>query len=531
MRQVYSPLPGTFTFTVLTLAAVLMNTPSTAQFGDLDDSFSSDGKVTYGSNGFNERGYAATLRSEDGTIWAVGTSYGSVLGIPSRLVKISDAGAVMNTTQVNAGGTGSETKLYAVKELQNGRMITAGEVISGSSFDFAVCSFTSGLNPDLLFGIGGTGCVTTTIGSGNSKAWDVAELSGGDLVVAGYYESTDGLLYTALAKYYSSGFLDSDFGNDGITLDAWIMNEETFAHAVAVQPNGRIVVAGTTVAANGSAAIAITRFYPDGSLDPTFSGGGRVAVYMNGGTLNNGWDVALQPDGKILVCGFAEIDGVQQPALLRLNADGQNDTGFGGGDGHVVVSAPGGSGGYYSVALQPDGKIICAGYNVAGTEDFLISRFLPNGQLDQAWGWNGHVIGQFSSADERARSIEFLPDNKLLVGGHATIDGDLRFAVARYLVNDIVGVLELGIADQGVLVYPNPIRDETVFTYTLGKQELLTVQLQDLQGRTLSTFLNDKNMPAGEHTQAISLPAGLAAGNYLLVFSSPNGRMSIQLTK
>ena len=99
------------------------------------------------------------------------------------------------------------------------------------------------------------------------------------------------------------------------------------------------------------------------------------------------------------------------------------------------------------------------------------------------------------------------------------------------MVNDIVGVLELGIADQGVLVYPNPIRDETVFTYTLGKQELLTVQLQDLQGRTLSTFLNDKNMPAGEHTQAISLPAGLAAGNYLLVFSSPNGRMSIQLTK
>ena len=94
-----------------------------------------------------------------------------------------------------------------------------------------------------------------------------------------------------------------------------------------------------------------------------------------------------------------------------------------------------------------------------------------------------------------------------------------------------MGILEFSLTNGVVNVFPNPIAESTTFNYTLVEPEQLTISLQDLQGRVITTFMNGRSMPAGEHKQTVSMPSDLAQGNYLLVFSTPKGRMSVQVSK
>lgn len=93
-----------------------------------------------------------------------------------------------------------------------------------------------------------------------------------------------------------------------------------------------------------------------------------------------------------------------------------------------------------------------------------------------------------------------------------------------------VGTLEFSLSPSVLNVYPNPIAEATTFSFTLTESERLTIALQDLEGKQLTTFLNGEFLPAGEHRQVFAT-ADLSSGNYLLVFSTPSGKMSVQVTK
>jgi hypothetical protein len=102
--------------------------------------------------------------------------------------------------------------------------------------------------------------------------------------------------------------------------------------------------------------------------------------------------------------------------------------------------------------------------------------------------------------------------------------------IARYF-SSTVGVIEFALVENGINIYPNPINEAVTFQYTLLESERLTIALHDLQGRVITTFLDGQLLPAGEHKQTVAMPADLASGNYLVVFSSPKGRMSVQVSK
>ncbi|MFN9914245.1 MAG: delta-60 repeat domain-containing protein, partial [Pirellulaceae bacterium] len=128
--------------------------------------------------------------------------------------------------------------------------------------------------------------------------------------------------------------------------------------SVTVQPDGKIVVAGFV--SNGiTDDFALVRYNADGSLDTSFGTGGKVATAI-GTSIDQGWSVTIQPDGKIVVAGWAANGSNDAFALVRYNAEGSLDTSFGTG-GKVTTPVGTGADYGYSVTIQPDGKIVVAG--------------------------------------------------------------------------------------------------------------------------------------------------------------------------
>ena len=198
-----------------------------------------------------------------------------------------------------------------------------------------------------------------------------------------------------------SGTLDASFGTGGkVTTD--FAGSGDGAGAIAVQPDGKLVAAGAATI-NGQADFALARYNSNGTLDTGFGTDGRVTTDF-GGRYEVARSVALQWDGKIVVAGGSVIGLFNDFAVARYLSDGTLDASFGTG-GKVITKfenrpdgmAPGEvSADAKSVAVQPDGKIVVAGYaNIEGEEDFALVRYNANGTLDATFGSGGKVITDF----------------------------------------------------------------------------------------------------------------------------------------
>lgn len=252
----------------------------------------------------------------------------------------------------------------------------------------------------------------------------------------------------------AAGDLDMTFSGDGKLTD-----QAGAARAVALQPDGKIVVAGTD-ASNG--AFALARYNTDGSPDTTYGrGDGKVTTDI-GFTNEGATAVILQPDGKIVAVGTLwDSSGRQWGyfALIRYNPDGSLDLTFGGGDG-IVVTEDLGTGwvSANSAVLQADGKIVVAGrtdYYLYDFPELTIIRYNPDGTLDLPFGggsgqvkmgWSPGPFGGYAPAVEDGTAIAIQPDGKLVVSGYSYGFWDLA-ALARLNSN---GSLDSAFGANGV---------------------------------------------------------------------------------
>jgi uncharacterized delta-60 repeat protein len=179
-----------------------------------------------------------------------------------------------------------------------------------------------------------------------------------------------------------------------------------------------------------------------GSLDPTFGTGGKVITDF-GNIADEAQAVAVQPDGKLVAAGNTFTGTDVEFALARYNRDGSLDTSFGTGGKVATGNFGTGSGaGANAIAVQPDGKLVAAGWACASTDvypcnDFALARYNRDGTLDTSFGAGGKVTtdftGQFFSGDDRANALVIQPDGKLVAAGIADIPGEpTYFALARY---------------------------------------------------------------------------------------------------
>ena len=221
-----------------------------------------------------------------------------------------------------------------------------------------------------------------------------------------------------------SGDLDPTFDGDGqLTTD---MGGSDKANAIAQQTDGKLVVAGTS---NNDFAVA--RYNSDGSLDTSFDGDGKV--FTDFGNSDRGNAVAIQPDGKIVVAGTSGVDF----ALARYNSDGSLDTSFD-GDGILTANTDSLGGNFRaaegtSVAIQTDGKIVVGGSIKQGDpRKFALVRFLTDGSLDLSLNGSGFVTAEFDPgglADEEIKAIAIRVDGEIAAVGDYKSG---QFALIRY---------------------------------------------------------------------------------------------------
>ena len=232
-------------------------------------------------------------------------------------------------------------------------------------------------------------------------------------MAAGFTNSPNGDNNFALVRYNSNGIIDPSFGVNGRTLTDFKAlpdgsRSSDYAKAVILQPNGKIVAAGFTNSPNGDNNFALVRYNSNGIIDPSFGVDGRSVTDFK--ALPNGsrssdyaYAVILQPDGKIVAAGDTNSpNGDWNFALVRYNSNGIIDPSFG-VDGRTLTDfkrLPDGSRSSdtaYDVILQPDGKIVAAGYTNSpnGDYNFALVRYNSNGIIDPSFGVNGRSVTDF----------------------------------------------------------------------------------------------------------------------------------------
>ncbi|MCB0156272.1 MAG: DUF11 domain-containing protein, partial [Anaerolineae bacterium] len=220
------------------------------------------------------------------------------------------------------------------------------------------------------------------------------------------------------------GSLDPSFGIDGQVFTDFGDSPE-YITGLALQPDGKIVAVGENSVNNYDFAVA--RYNSDGSLDSSFGGDGKVTTDF--GRVDIGTDVAIQPDGKIVVAGYvwAGVTNGSFVLLARYNSDGTLDPSFD-GDGKVMTNY-GADDVARMLAIQPDGKIVIAG-NTNGHA--MLGRYNADGSLDTSFGTAGKVIVDKAGTSDTFGSVIVLPDGKLLIGASTYSGGATDCVLTRY---------------------------------------------------------------------------------------------------
>ncbi len=361
-----------------------------------------------------------------------------------------DGKAVMPETGTPPAGFGGEQRHPRGLALQaDGKIVMVG----GSAADFILARFNANGTLDTGFGIEGK--VITDMGSGNFEeevALAVAIQADGKIVVVGHSRIPTSppaprLSPTfSLTRYLSDGNLDTSFGIGGRVQNS----VNGIGRAVAIQPDGKIVVAGefsfeSNITGEGS-DITVARFNSNGTLDLGFGGSGTGQLASDiGGRLNTARQLVLQPDGRIVVSGTPV--GVLHTDLMRFNANGLPDNSFGSSGKLTILGSDLGQG----LSLQADGKLVLVGTVVnpasPATSRFLLRRLSTDGTPDNSFG-TASFVDTALSVNATAGGVALQADGRIVVVGSRALSANSNFVVVRYATD---GALDTGFGVGGTL--------------------------------------------------------------------------------
>jgi len=412
-----------------------------AAAGELDQTFGDGGKVfvEYPLAGSEAR---ATATQADGKVIVAGFGPQTPgANVDFMLVRFNADGTLDSTFGIGGyafadfglNGAGSAERAYGVAVHPDGTIVAVGDASSPRGAELAIARF----NPD------GVVLSTTTVDPDPSATRFSGRYKGVTIGADGTVVAVG-----SVDRPFEGDFVITKFTGSGpawtVTRDlAGQFDELT---AAAIQPDGKIVAVGLTDAFIGTPSSfdwLIVRYDSDGTPDGLFGNLGLVTKDFS----NSNDDlraVAIQPDGTIVVSGTAIIftlgDLYPHMAVGRFNADGSIDTSFAAGTGVFARrNLPGGDG----IGILSGGEIVVGGSGAAGDGgDFGVTRLLASGALDTSFGANGFRtvdINDFSW--DFARSAQMGPDGTMVVAGHSTKSNPTvaGIGVARFLVDGAGG--------------------------------------------------------------------------------------------
>jgi uncharacterized delta-60 repeat protein len=338
-------------------------------------------------------------------------------------------------TDMGAGNRLEEATAVAIQP--DGKIVVAGYTAIPTTPPapslpptFALARYNANGTLDTSFGSGGR-----VSGNVNGNAYAVAIQGDGKIVVAGEvsFPTTGGQNFSdfVVARFNANGNLDTSFGADvtgQVVTDLGLATNS--ARNLVLQPDGAIVVSGkpqgNTV---GFDHTDMVRYLPNGLLDPTFGGGGKLT--LAGALVGEG--LALQSDGKLVLVGSITVGTFPASstrfALMRLKSDGSPDTSF--GTAGTVTTAFAVNAAAAGVALQRDGKIVAVGTTVlAVNPNFVVARYNADGSIDTTFGSDGNLSIDFFGFADVGENVLVQPDGKIVVGGQAQNNFD-GYGLAR----------------------------------------------------------------------------------------------------
>jgi uncharacterized delta-60 repeat protein len=387
--------------------------------------------------------------SQPGGCAALGAQSTAVLNIldddrppPTSLPGALDA-SFGNAGKASMAAFGGDRSAMALQP--DGKIVMVG----GTFTDFILARFKADGIPDASFDADGQ-VTTDMVSAEQEEALGVAIQPDGKIVVVGYTGTPGpgGPSNFALARYNANGSLDTSFGLAGKVVSGVVGS----AYAVALQPDGKIVVVGDIQLSSGAdfSDFVIARYNANGTLDTSFSSDGRITTDIGGGT-NTARNLVLQPNGAILVSGepFGSFTGSDHTDVVRYDSTGGLDPSFGVGGVFTLSGARLGEG----LALQGDGKLVLVGSVDVGiasavSTQFAVRRLNPDGSPDNAFGSAGAVSTAFTDQGDSAFAVTLQGDGKIVVAGRSSSQANSNFALARY---DSDGALDTGFANAGKL--------------------------------------------------------------------------------
>jgi uncharacterized delta-60 repeat protein len=349
--------------------------------GALDATFGTGGKVTIDFNGKADIAQAIAV-APDGTILVAGSSSGaSAPGTDFALARLLPTGALdpafgTGGKVVTDFGGDSETG-YALQLYPDGKILVGGDSNSGGTvtgLDFALARYNPDGSLDAGFGMAGKVLTQLSASGGRDSIYDIAlEDMGGELRIVAVGGEGD----FSLARYLADGQLDPSFGAGG-KLTAVFGSVIGAARGVKVAPDGKIVVAG-----HAGHDFALARFSVAGQLDAGFGAGGKVVTAMSSSNWDEAQGLAIEADGKVVVAGWTyEMQSSSGNfAVARYDLAGQLDPSFG-GTGMVIseIAAKTKPDQATAVLLQVDERVpavrlLVAGYASSSNSDFAVARY------------------------------------------------------------------------------------------------------------------------------------------------------------
>ena len=350
-------------------------------------------------------------------------------------------------TKLQESGDSDRANSIIIQE--DGKIVVAGSSYRGNSPSlFALARYDRDGKLDTTFG--GDGKVVTEIGTIYAEINSIALRKNGDIIAAGndrYYHSGNEEDDIVLARYASDGTYDAAFENQ-----TDINDSNDLAEDLVLQNNGKIIVVGSTEKENRYRYF-IMRFNVDGNNDGTFGKNTMVvSEYQTDSENDTANAVALQSNGKIVIAGASMKGGNYDFALARYNpADGSLDKSFGKEKtGKVVRAISGGHDLIYDIAIQKDDKIVAAGIMQNGNNfNLAVARFLPDGRIDTQFGNYGVVTTDIGGGYDEAKSIVIQPNGKIIIAGYGEKDGSDVVVLVRYKQN---GGLDSSFGEEGIVL-------------------------------------------------------------------------------
>jgi len=482
--------------------------PASAQDGSLDLTFN-PGQGVMLANDDPGRVHSIALQ-EDGKI-LIGGRFGQYNGVARKGIARLNADGSLDTSFDPGTGTGPGSS--------NGRIVFSiaiqpdGKIVIGGDFENI-----NGIARSGIARLNADGSLDTSFDPGAGVDILSPELGiknillqpDGKILAGGQFSQFNGSPISGIVRLNSDGSLDSSFDpGTSVTINGVV-------NAIALQTDGRILLAGYFTEFNGSVVNEVIRLNADGTIDPTFdTGEGPVSIGALPGQATTLYHLNVQTDGRIIVAGhFQLFDGEERNHIVRLYANGSLDTSFDPSD----ASGLGAGAAIYSTIIQPDGKIVIGGnFNwFQGAGHNSIVRLETNGTVDPTFNPGYGVVDAIYTMTRQ-------PDGRIVLGGNLEFyDNTMRYGIAR-INNGLETSIENERQSSPLQTHPNPA-SSSITIVTDGLVGTGTATILDMSGRAV------RSLSLSSSQTAIDI-SDLRSGMYLLHFSDERNTGTVRLVK